>query len=117
MYQNDIKELPRLKSNNYENIFNVEQTEDGFYFYNLLQTLHFPENLPEVYFTDYTIVPRDTWPVISFKAYNDIKLWWIITHANQIINPTQLPPVGTQIKIPKPEIVSEILTQILTQEE
>ncbi len=117
MNQNEIEELPRLKNENYENIFNVEQTEDGFYYYNLLQTLNFPENLPDNYFISYTINYGDTWPLISYKQYNTIKLWWVITHANSIINPTQLPPVGSLIRIPKPEIVSEILTQILTQEE
>lgn len=117
MYQNEIKELPRLKNENYENIFTVQQTKDDFYYYNLLQTLSFPENLPDSYFTAYTIKYGDTWPVIAFKEYNNIRLWWIITHANGIINPVELPPVGTQIKIPKPDIVSEILTQIITQEE
>jgi nucleoid-associated protein YgaU len=117
MYQNEIKELPRLKNENYENIFSVEQTQDSYYYYNLLQTLYFPENLPNSYFIPYIISYGDTWPLISYKTYKNIKLWWLITHANNIINPTQLPPVGTQIKILKPEYVSEILTQIITQED
>jgi len=116
MYQNEIKELPRLKNENYENIFSVQQTDEGYYFYNLLQTLHFPQNLPENYFISYNVKYEDTWPLISFKQYNNTKLWWVITHANNIINPVDFPPAGTAIRIPKPEVVSEILTQIITQE-
>ncbi len=116
MFQNEIPELARLKNENYENIFKVKQTEDGFYFYNLLETLHFPENLPSNYFTDYNVVYGDTWPLIAYKKYKNIKLWWIITHANNVINPINQPVPGTVLKIPIPNVVSDILTEIVTQE-
>lgn len=115
-YQNNIKELPRLKDENYENIFKVYQTEDGSYYYNLLQTLHFPENLPDSFFSTYTVEYGDTLPYISYKVYNNIRLWWVITHANNIINPTIKLEPGTVLKIPKTEIVSTILTEIGLQE-
>jgi hypothetical protein len=114
MKQNEINELSRLRNENYENMFNVYQTDttDKMYYYNLLQTLSFPPNLPEVLFTSYNIVPGDTWPYISYKNYSTPNLWWIILYANQIMDATKMPNPGSTIRIPKSQIVSEILTQI-----
>jgi len=117
MYQNDIKELPRLKVENLENIFKVYQDEGDLYFYNLLQTIHFPQNLPDSYFVQYDVTYGDTWPYISYKVYGDIRLWWVITLANNIINPTQQLEPGSVLKIPNVDVVSEILTQITTTDE
>ena len=117
IYQNDIQELSKLKEENMENIFHLYQNENDLYFYNLLQTIHFPQNLPDNYFELYSVNYGDTWPYISFKVYNSVRLWWIITLANDIINPTLLPESGSTLKIPKIEIVTEILTQLTTQEE
>lgn len=117
MYQNEIKDLARLKTENMENIFNIHQDENSLYFYNLLQTIHFPQNLPDSYFQPYNITHGDTWPYISFKVYGEIKLWWIITLANNVINPVQPLVAGNILKIPNVEVVSEILTQITTTDE
>lgn len=117
MYQNSITELPRLKNENLENIFKVYQDKNDFYYYNLLQTIHFPQNLPDSYFIQYDVTYGDTWPYIAYKVYEDIKLWWVITLANNIINPTEPLVPGTTLKIPNIEVVSEILTQIATSDE
>ncbi len=117
MYQNDIKELPRLKTENLENIFKVYQDVNDLYFYNLLQTVHFPQNLPDSYFIPYNITYGDTWPYISYKVYGDTRLWWIITIANNIINPIEKLEPSTVLKIPNIEVVSEILTQITISDE
>jgi nucleoid-associated protein YgaU len=117
MYQNSIKELPRLKTENLENIFHIYQNENDLYFYNLLQTIHFPQNLPDSYFQQYNVTYGDTWPYISYKVYGDTRLWWIITLANNIINPTHVLNSGDILKIPNIEVVSEILTQITTADE
>lgn len=114
MYQNNISELPRLKDENYENIFNVYLDENNFYFYNLLQTIHFPQNLPGSFFETYDVKPNDTWPLISYKKYNNIKLWWIIALANGVTNPIDFLTNGKTIRVPKPGVVTEILTQIIT---
>jgi hypothetical protein len=50
-------------------------------------------------------------------VYGEIKLWWIITLANNIINPVEPLVVGSTLKIPNVEVVSEILTQITTTDE
>jgi nucleoid-associated protein YgaU len=114
MFQNDISELPRLKVENLENIFKVYQDEGDLYFYNLLETIHFPQDLPDSYFIQYNVTYGDTWPFISYKVYGDTRLWWAITMANNIINPTLPLEPGTLLKIPNVEVISEILTQITT---
>ncbi len=112
MNQNQFKELPKLDTGSFENIFNVYQESDGAYFYNLLQTIHFPENLPSSLFSEYSIAYGDTWPFISYKTLGDPNVWWIILLANSIHNPLTPLVNGTTIKIPNPSVVREILTQI-----
>lgn len=117
MKQNDIEELPKLRNENYENIFNVYADKDDRYYYNLLQTVAFPQNLPEGYFEPYDIVYGDTWPFISYKVYKSPYSWWIILLANNIKNPiTSLVP-GTRIKIPKIQVVKIIVSQLQTQQD
>lgn len=112
MKQNKIQDLKKLREENFENIFNVYQDQDGMYFYNLLQTIVFPENLPINLFTTYPIVYGDTWPFISFKTLKSPNLWWIILLANNIENPLKPLINGTIIKIPIDSVVREVLTQI-----
>jgi hypothetical protein len=116
MYQNTISELPKLRNENYANIFNVYTDKDGYYFYNLLQTVVVPDTLPAGYYEQYSIEYGDTWPLISYKKYQTPNLWWLITSANNIINPTQQPEQGTQIKVLKSQYASLVVNQISTQE-
>lgn len=115
MKQNEIAELSNINVENFENIFNVYQDKDGMYFYNLLQTVVFPPNLPFNLFNPYTIKSGDTWPLISHKTLDNTNIWWIIVLANNIMNPVTLPVPGTTIKIPKPNVVKEILFQMRNQ--
>lgn len=115
MKQNSIKELPKLTSENYENIFDLYTDEDGHYYYNLLQTISFPQNLPDGYYDLYDIVYGDTWPFISYKVYNTPNVWWIILLANNIKNPITTLVPGTQVKVPKMRVVKVILAELLTQ--
>ena len=111
MKQNQIKDLKKLASENFENIFNVYQDQDGMYFYNLLQTVVFPQNLPANLFASYTIAYGETWPFISFKTLKSPNLWWIILLANNIQNPLEPLVNGTRIKIPIVSVVREVLMQ------
>ena len=112
MKQNKISNLPTLKPERIENIFNVYQEPDGKYYYNLLQTVVLPKTLPPTFFDLYNIKYKDTWPVISYKHYKTPNMWWIILIANQIINPTEFPKVGSTIKIPTTALVQTILSKI-----
>jgi LysM repeat protein len=112
MYQNQISELARLTEEKYENIFNVYQDEDDRYYYNLLETINFPDNLPDAFFTTYTVQPGDTLPFISYKIFSSINVWWVIALANQINNPVLPLETGSQLKIPNMNIIREIISQI-----
>jgi hypothetical protein len=112
MKQNSISDLNRLYSENMENIFNVYTDDMGMYYYNLLQTISFPTDLPPNLFKPYTISYGDTWPFISFKTLNHPNLWWIILLANNIQNPITSLVVGTTIRIPLPVVVREVVAQI-----
>jgi nucleoid-associated protein YgaU len=115
MYQNKIKTLPKLNTENFENIFQVYTDENSFYYYNLLQTVNIPQNLPPGYFDDYTVKHNDTWPLVSYKAYKTPNLWWVIVTINNIIDPTTQPEQGAIIRVLKPSLVRNILTEISNQ--
>lgn len=110
--QRDIEELPKLSNEQLENIFNVYKDSNGMYFYNLLNNIIFPKNLPNSLFFQHAIAAGDSWPLISFKYYNTPNLWWAILLANDISNPINFPSTGTLIQIPKQEVIREILNQI-----
>lgn len=112
MKQNEISSLSNLDPDNLENIFNVYQDSNGMYYYNLLQTISFPQNLPLNLFTGYNISYGDTWPYISYKNYNTPNLWWIILLANNILNPLEPLVPGTSLNIPINAVVRQILSQI-----
>lgn len=111
--QNEITDVSyTLSPQQYENIFNVYEDSEIGYFYNLLKTINFPSDLnPDVYNT-YIIQPLDTWPLISWKLYNSIFLWWSICALNNIQNPLKMPTVGTEIKILKSRYLQNILNDI-----
>jgi nucleoid-associated protein YgaU len=115
MKQNSIEDLKNLKTENYENIFNVYTDENNRYFYNLLQSVSLPQNLPAGYYSTYNIQYGDTWPLISYKNYKTPNLWWIILAANNINNPTALPVPGSQISILNNKVAQIILNQTSTQ--
>jgi len=112
MKQNQINDLNTLGQENLEQIFNVYQTNTGHYYYNLLQSIVFPADLPETLYRSYSVVYGDTWPLISYKAYNTPNLWWVILLANEISDPTKIASPGTSIRIPIMGVVREVLTQI-----
>jgi len=112
--QNEIKDvvIKKLSAQNLENLFYVFKRDNGQYFYNILKTVNFPEDIDPNIYTQYETRPKDTWPLISFNYYKDVRLWWLICSSNQIINPVKQPEPGTILKIILPEVVREILTQI-----
>jgi LysM repeat protein len=112
MDQNQITDLPLLNQENYENIFNVYKDENNRYYYNLLQSVVIPSNLPESFFTKYTVVYGDTLPYVSYKTLGDIHLWWVIANINKIIDPTKQLMPNDVLKIPTPSVLRSILNQI-----
>lgn len=111
MKQNSIETLPRLKREHFENIFDVHEDADGFYYYNLLQTVEFPTDLPANLYDTYSAVYGDTWPFVSYKLFKTTNLWWMLLLANGIVNPTIQPTPGQQIKVPTNDVIRAVLDQ------
>jgi len=101
-----------ITSENYENIFDIYNDENGFYYYNLLKKVDFPLDLDASVFDYYLTKPIDTYPNISYNFYGSVVLWWIIVAANNIDNPMEQPKAGTLLKIIKPIYVSSVLSRL-----
>ena len=111
MKQNDILDLPELDSNRYENIFNVYE-QDDYYYYNIFNRVTFPSDVSDDVFTNYRITRVYPWTTISHRIYGTQHLWWLIVAANKIQNPTQLPAPGSILRAVKPDYLQTILAKI-----
>jgi len=113
-YQNEIDKLPPLDDYSFENIFTVHQ--DGeHYFYNLLRTINFPEDIDSSLFVNYRVKSNMPLTTLSYNVYNTPKLWWLIVLVNRIDNPISFIKPGTLLKVVKPEQVNEIIQTIKSQ--
>jgi hypothetical protein len=90
----------------------VYEDSDVGYFYNLLRTINFPSDANPDTYNIYVIQPADTWPLISWKTYNSIFLWWSICALNNIQNPLEMPQPGIEIKVLKPMYLQNVLNNI-----
>ncbi len=97
---------------NLENLYNIFQDSDGYYFFNLTRTVIFPEDLNQDIYVQYIVKPKDMWTTISYKFYNTVKLWWLVCAANNIRNPIVVPKVGNILKILNNFVVKDVLTKI-----
>ena len=111
-HQNSIGELPRISKNAFENLFKVYKQDDGIYFYNILRTMHFPDELDQKYYYTYTITSPEPLTNLSFKFYGDIELWWLICLANKIDNPVELLEGGTTIRVIRSKYIENIIKKL-----
>jgi len=114
MKQNDIDDINvrQLQAQNLENLFNVFTDEDNNYYYNIMKSVHFPDDLNPHIYIDYVTKQKDTWPLISWKHYRNVKLWWIICAINRIDNPVAIIKPGNVIKILRSEYVKSVLAEL-----
>lgn len=112
--QNDINdvELTKLAAQNLENLFYVFEQDNGQYYYNIIKTVNFPTDLDPTTYTTYITKPKDTWPLIAFNFYKDVKLWWVVCSTNGILDATKQPVPGTELKIIYANTVRDILNVI-----
>jgi nucleoid-associated protein YgaU len=113
MNYNDLNPNNQLPIYNLENIFNVYQDKDEYYFFNLLGTVYFPGDMDKTLYTTYIVQPKDTWQLISYNAYGTTRLWWLICAANQIMDPTILPQMNNVLKIINQNVVRSILNTLI----
>lgn len=113
MKRNDIDDIEfKLNRKHYENIFNVYLDGDSNYYFNLLNKIKIPKDINDFYYNVYSAKVGDTWTSIAFNEYGDVKLWWIICLANNIINPIDMPIQGKNYKLFKRDIVDKILKEL-----
>ena len=109
---NEIKALSKISKSRYENIFNVG-TNNEYYFYNIIKTVKFPEDLSPGIFYNKTITNKVPYTAISFDVHSTQDLWWFILLTNNITNPISVVQPGTVLKIIKKEYVEDIINNIL----
>ena len=113
MKHNDVPNIEStIPLQDLENLFNVYQDTNDFYFYNLSRTVYFPTNMDTSFYDGYLTQPKDTYPLIAWKFYKNVKLWWLICASNNIFNPVKQPDPGTPLKIIKPMMLNSILTEM-----
>jgi len=111
-FQNSVDDLPRLLPTRYENIFKLYKTEYNQYYYNILNTVQFPDDLnPSVYY-EITVSSKMPWTMISFNEYETMDLWWLICLVNKIDNPLNFAAVGNTLKIIRKEFLKFVLDEI-----
>lgn len=119
VFRKDITFLESIPSVSYENIFRMYATENtvdnNFLYYNILNSVYFPANLPSSIFYTIEINKRLPWTAISYNEYRTTDLWWIIALANNIYNPIHYPAPGTKLKVIKPEYIKLIFDEITRQ--
>jgi hypothetical protein len=109
---NDIDELSNLSDNRYENIFNMG-TNNNYFFYNIIKTIKFPEELDSSIF-DYKIINQKLpYTAVSYNVYGTQNLWWLILLSNNITNPVDVITPGTRLKIIKSKFVKDIINTII----
>jgi hypothetical protein len=112
-------EVQTLLNLNAQDEFKLERVFDVYkqhgakhFYYNILNTVNFPERVtPGAYFTYYT-KQGETWTNISYTNYKRIDLWWIIAAMNQIDDTFSEINGGTKLMIPKPEVIRIIIDEI-----
>jgi hypothetical protein len=105
----------KMSNTRYERFLNVYKDSDDMLFYNLLRSIVVLPAEDSSVEDEYIVRPKDTWILISYKYYDDMNLWWLVCEYNQVKNPTELPKVGSKLKLLKPEFINSILTELNRQ--
>jgi hypothetical protein len=112
----EVAVLLKLSKNqefNLDRIFDVYKQQGGKHFYyNLFNTIKFPDEMVSGGFDVYYTKSEEPWTVISYKHFGRIDLWWLIACINKIKNTFLLPEPGTRLLIPTGQMVRAIIDEI-----
>lgn len=111
-FQNQIPQLPNLSINRYERIFRLYKTNQGQFYYNLLQSLYIVDNIDPAAIFYMPVKQSLPWSIISYNAYGTMDLWWLIAIVNKIYNPIAMPEAGAVLKVIRPEYLTPVLEEI-----
>ena len=115
MKQNEISQLPKLTTDRYENIFNVYQTSDGYYYYNIMSKVSLIDQLDPTTLIHFRVTKALPWTALSQIIYGSQYLWWLLCVVNKIQNPIRIPPPGTILTAIQPAYVISVLNEITAQ--
>lgn len=112
--QDLVEELGTLPSELYENIFNVNLSDNesgSFYFYNLLNKVVFPDDISDDVLSETTPFTDTPWTMLSYNLYGTIQLWWVVYLLNK---PDYIfkALANNTYKYIKPNAIRNILQQI-----
>lgn len=98
------------------NLFTVAKT-DGEQHYLINKSIYIKgaSNPTASNFGTYIKKETDTWPLMSYKIYGEIDLWWLLCKVNNIIDPTAEITNGAEIRYLKKEVVDSILNGMKSQ--
>jgi hypothetical protein len=115
MKQFDFKDLPQLSVYRYENFLNIYDDTGGNRFYNLLRSINILPADNSSAEEEYYVNLNDTWLLISYKYYGTIYLWWLVCEYNRIQDASEMPEVGTKLKLLKKELVAPVISNLIKQ--
>ena len=108
----NINDIPAISDEYYENIFNVYNTEDDYYYYNISKKVSFDVSNVDNANVEYVYIdaamPLTT---ISYNLYGTIYLWWVVALMNKL-NPMIVPAAGSVFMVPTKNYIATILQAI-----
>tara|TARA_R100000951_G_scaffold111396_2_gene110383 strand:- start:38617 stop:39003 length:387 start_codon:yes stop_codon:yes gene_type:complete len=116
----DVKGLPSITPERYENALRVYELEKGdrdtYLFYNITRRISIDtESIDPDALIYYRVQGRFPWTAVSYFIYKSQYLWWLLIELNDITDPTVQPAPGTVIRAIKPELVDAVLAEIQQQ--
>ena len=119
MKAREIEELKEfISKKDLSNLFHVytdrnldEPTNKVF---NIMRTLHLIniDDIPLSYFQYYQVKLNDTWPLISYKLYGTIELWWLLLKMNDIKDPFYEPEMDSYLRYVSKDEANNIIQTI-----
>lgn len=103
--------MAELNIYDYANIFNTYTTEEGYEFYNLMNSITIDGEIDASLYVFDFVNSFTSWYELSKKYYATPKLWWVILLANNLTNPFDVQS-GQRVKVLKNTVVSNIVSQI-----
>ena len=88
------------------------KTDNNQYYYNLLQSIYMPNQIDTSKTFNLTVKQNMPWTMVSFNAYGNIELWWLIMLTNKMYNPVKGPELGQILTLIKPEYIPDVLDEI-----
>jgi len=116
-YQNQIDDLPSISTERYENIFkiyNVDDVNSNYRFYNILNKVTIPDDIDENIIGTISLNTKVPWTILSHKLYNTQFLWWLIFLLNKPKN-IFYADSGIEYKYILPQNVNNVLDTIESQ--